>query len=377
MKSIRKNSERHFLGGCWTLLGVVLVLGLAVPSWAQTLFFDDFTGPEGASLDGRVPPGGGGTWTVEFGSAVISDNRARILDQVSPPPGQFPECDEPEPPPHCFPPPMPGRIRLILDTPVTTSHRFQITVVDYVPSAESVDIRAEETPFGFGVWRVAFDRAVGIIVPQVGDPSFVVVLPLSEMQPGTYAVTFRDVNFSAQTFAVDVSATFSSGGGVSATAAGLHFDLFPLFTVGGVAAVTVEAFQETPTDGVLIDDVRLALVPTEIAVAIDIKPGGFPNGINPRSSGTIPVAILSSSTFDAPANVDQTSLTFGRTGNEPSLAFCNLSPEDVNGDGFLDLVCHFNTQQTGFQAVDTEGILKGQTVDAISIEGRDSVLVVP
>ncbi|MFX0195755.1 MAG: hypothetical protein ACFFCW_06500 [Candidatus Hodarchaeota archaeon] len=236
---------------------------MAVPARAQTIFFDDFTGSEGASLNGRVPPGGGGTWAVEFGSAVISDNRARILDQAGPPPYEFPECAEAEPPPHCFDfSPLSGRIRLILDTPVTTSHRLQITVVDYFPGAENVDIRAEETPSGLGVWRVAFDRAVGIIVPQIGTPSFIVILPLSKMQPGTYAVTVRDVDFSTQTFAVDVSATFSSGGGVSATAADLYFDGFPLFTVGAVAAVMVDAFEETPTDDVLIDDVRLALALT-------------------------------------------------------------------------------------------------------------------
>ena len=229
---------------------------VAVPARAQTIFFDDFTGSEGTSLNGRVPPGGGGTWA---GSAVISDNSARILDQAGPPLDEFPECAEAEPPPYCFDfSSMSGRIRLILDTPVTTNHRFQITVVDYVPGAENVDIRAEETPSGLGVWRVAFDRAVGIIVPQIGTPSFVVILPLSEMQAGTYAVTVRDVDFSTQTFAVDVSATFSNGGGVSATAVDLYFDGFPLYTVGAVAAVMVDIFEETATDGVLIDDVQFA-----------------------------------------------------------------------------------------------------------------------
>jgi hypothetical protein len=112
-------------------------------------------------------------------------------------------------------------------------------------------------------------------------------------------------------------------------------------------------------------------------VGIDIKPGSFPNSINPKSLGKIPVAILSSSTLDAPTMVDRTSLTFGRTGNEQSLAFCNLGGEDVNGDGLLDLVCHFNTPQTGFQAGDTAGVLKGKTVSNIPIKGSDSVRIVP
>src|SRR5260370_37482666 len=58
-----------------------------------------------------------------------------------------------------------------------------------------------------------------------------------------------------------------------------------------------------------------------IEVAIDIKPGDSTNTINPGSKGKIPVAVLSSRTIDAVARIDQTSLTFGRTGDESSLAF--------------------------------------------------------
>lgn len=111
-------------------------------------------------------------------------------------------------------------------------------------------------------------------------------------------------------------------------------------------------------------------------VGIDIKPGSFPNSINPKSRGTIPVAILSTPDFDAPEEVDKTSLAFGRTGDEDSLAFCTKSAEDVNSDGLLDQVCHFNTQDTAFQMGDTEGILRGMTVDGRPIEGRDSVRII-
>ena len=112
-------------------------------------------------------------------------------------------------------------------------------------------------------------------------------------------------------------------------------------------------------------------------MTIDIKPGSFPNSINRRSKGKIPVAILSTADFDAPARVDWASLTFGRTGDERSLAFCDSSPEDVNGDGLPDLVCHFSTQLTGFDAGDTEGVVKGRNIDGTAITGRDSVRIVP
>jgi len=111
-------------------------------------------------------------------------------------------------------------------------------------------------------------------------------------------------------------------------------------------------------------------------VQIDIKPGSDPNSLNPKAKGTTAVAILSAADFDAPAEVDRASLTFGRTGDEQSLALCTRSAEDVNADGLLDLVCHFENQKTGFQVGDTEGILKGQTTDGTPIEGRDDVRVV-
>jgi 6-phosphogluconolactonase (cycloisomerase 2 family) len=112
-----------------------------------------------------------------------------------------------------------------------------------------------------------------------------------------------------------------------------------------------------------------------LMVQIDVKPGEDPPTINPKSQGKITVAILSSPAFNAPAEVATTSLTFGRTGSEHSLAFCNPNGEDGNGDGLVDLVCHFNTQTTGFQTGDTVGILKGKTVNSVPIRGTDSIIV--
>ncbi|MBW2570714.1 MAG: SGNH/GDSL hydrolase family protein [Deltaproteobacteria bacterium] len=112
-------------------------------------------------------------------------------------------------------------------------------------------------------------------------------------------------------------------------------------------------------------------------VAIDIKPQSDPNSINPRSKGKIPVAILSTMDFSAPDEVDIDSLMFGSSGGEESLSFCNHNPEDVNGDGYDDLVCHFYTQMTGFDCEDREGIVMGLTIDGIPIEGRDSVKIIP
>lgn len=114
------------------------------------------------------------------------------------------------------------------------------------------------------------------------------------------------------------------------------------------------------------------------SVQILIKPGAAPPvPINAASKGKIPVAILSTSTFDAVANVDPSSLTFGHNGDEQSLAFCDTAGEDVNGDGLPDLVCHFRTRLAGFQSGDTVGILRGKTVQGVPILGQEPIVIVP
>jgi len=96
-----------------------------------------------------------------------------------------------------------------------------------------------------------------------------------------------------------------------------------------------------------------------VAVEIDIKPGrGVPSTINLTSKRKIPVAILSTPSFNA-LSIDTSTLTFGHTGYEHSLVSCNRHGEDANSDGLLDLVCHFSVSQTGFKVGDSKGILKG------------------
>jgi hypothetical protein len=129
---------------------------------------------------------------------------------------------------------------------------------------------------------------------------------------------------------------------------------------------------------VLVDGVSFSVIAGEslLIARVDIKPGSDTNSINAGSRGTIPVALLSLPGFDAPDEVDAASLTFGRTGTEPSLAFCSPGAEDVNGDARPDLKCHFNARDAGFQGGDAQGILEGRTRDARAIRGMDTVRII-
>jgi hypothetical protein len=111
----------------------------------------------------------------------------------------------------------------------------------------------------------------------------------------------------------------------------------------------------------------------ELLVTIDIKPGSFPNSINPRNNGVIPVAILTTNTFNA-ATVSPTTVRFGPTGTEA--APVQFALEDVDGDGDVDLILHFNTEDTGIVCGVTSAAVGGRTTGGQPIRGTDSVRTV-
>jgi hypothetical protein len=113
----------------------------------------------------------------------------------------------------------------------------------------------------------------------------------------------------------------------------------------------------------------------DIPVSIDIRPNTAVNTISLTNGTNIPVAILSSASFNALTDVDKTSLTFGHAGTENSLIGCDLRGQDVNADGRKDLICHFNGTQGSFVMGDSTGYLKGSTTVGNTIHGSDSVVI--
>lgn len=113
--------------------------------------------------------------------------------------------------------------------------------------------------------------------------------------------------------------------------------------------------------------------PSMPRVAIDIKPGSDDNPVNPESRGVIPVAILTTDLFDATA-VDPATVRFGRTGSEAAVAQSAL--EDVDGDGRLDLILHFRTEEAGIRCGDASALLTGETTSGEPIQGSDAISTV-
>lgn len=145
------------------------------------------------------------------------------------------------------------------------------------------------------------------------------------------------------------------------------------------AKLTIGVGDDT---GAAIDDLIFGQLIVKVDVFIDIKPGSSPNTINLGSNGVIPVAILSSADFDATIEVDRDTVELAGAGvavrgkNNKLLAH----EEDVNDDGWIDLVCQIETEnldpgtfQDG-QAVLTGNLLSGS---CYKIEGRDEITIVP
>ncbi len=112
-------------------------------------------------------------------------------------------------------------------------------------------------------------------------------------------------------------------------------------------------------------------------IGIDIKPGSDPNSINLGSNGVVPVAILGSEDFEA-ATVNPSTVTLagadvklkGKSGNAGSL-------EDVNDDGYLDLVVQVYTTSLVLTSGDAEAVLNAYTYAGPALTGSDSIRIVP
>jgi hypothetical protein len=119
-------------------------------------------------------------------------------------------------------------------------------------------------------------------------------------------------------------------------------------------------------------------------IPFDIKPGSDPNSVNLKSKGVLPLAILSTDSFDV-RDVDIDTLLFG----DPLLlenGGTALSPlryafEDVSDDGLIDLSLKFSIPAlVDYDALGPDsiaGLLTGELWDGTRLEGADSIRIVP
>lgn len=110
-------------------------------------------------------------------------------------------------------------------------------------------------------------------------------------------------------------------------------------------------------------DWAAAAPPPVTVVAIDVL-----STINAKAKGVIPVALLTTPAFDATA-VDLSAVRFGP--GEAAETHGIGHPADVDGDGDVDLVLHFRTQEAAIPCSATSATLTG-----LGFTGTDSIRVV-
>ena len=119
-------------------------------------------------------------------------------------------------------------------------------------------------------------------------------------------------------------------------------------------------------------------IPTAIEVSVDLKPGSQTNTINLYSAGVIPIAILSSDTFDALSVKVETVWVSGasvRLAGKSDRYMCQEI--DVNNDGLTDLVCDIETAEFMLEEGEDTVELTAETSDGIKIHGTDLIKIVP
>jgi hypothetical protein len=126
----------------------------------------------------------------------------------------------------------------------------------------------------------------------------------------------------------------------------------------------------------LLCDIPATVSLTGIAqtVVVDVKPGNQTNVINPNASGVIPVALISTTTFDA-TTIDPATVRFGPDGAAEIHGRGHI--DDANGDGRPDLILHFAAEAAGITSGMTTVALVGKTFDRDAIEGSDAIVTVP
>lgn len=109
-----------------------------------------------------------------------------------------------------------------------------------------------------------------------------------------------------------------------------------------------------------------------IPVQISIRPGSSPKTINPGAQEAIPVAILSSPSFDA-RTADPATIRLGPAGAAPT---GETRVADANNDGIPDLILQFPSAAAGVVCGDTSVTLTGKTLSGKSIQGSEPIVTV-
>jgi subtilisin family serine protease len=263
-------------------------------------------------------------------------------------------------------------------TPGSGTWSWSFATTDGPSQSATVTITASDvlagsstTTFALVVNNVAPTVSVGADATVVSGQSFGVAGTFSD--PG--------VNDSPWSWAIDWGFGANSTGSTSSQAGTITASR--QFCAAG--SYTVRLSVTDKDNGTGTDDLTLTV--THVAVTIDVTPAQDPNSVNLGGGGLLPVAVLSTATFDA-TTLDPATVTLGDgSGAETPVARRTngryyASAEDVNGDRRRDLVLHFAVPalvaNADLSLASTSLVLRGFLSDGCTnVSGSASVRVLP
>jgi hypothetical protein len=117
-----------------------------------------------------------------------------------------------------------------------------------------------------------------------------------------------------------------------------------------------------------------------VSVMLPVKIAGLAGGSLTvhKAGGVVPIAILSSSTFDA-RKINPATLSFaaGKLQLFGTADPSSCHAADANGDGLPDMVCAFRADTSLAEAGTGLAVVQGRTLDGMPIRGETAINIVP
>ena len=246
--------------------------------------------------------------------------------------------------------------------------------VSYTASDALPDIDEDESDYADDVLSSegANQSATGTVVDKAGNEASATESPINidlndpvVTPPTDQTVITNDP--AGATVSLSPTATDNLSGVASLVSSPASGSLFPV----GVTTVT-----HTATDDADNSDSATHKVTVLLVADVDVKPGSDVNPLNLNGNGVVPIAILGSATFDVTA-INVGSVSVGPDGASP---VHGGHIEDVNDDGFDDLVVHVREWDLDIDTATPGGTvltlgLTGELADGTPFSGEDQVRI--
>ena len=249
--------------------------------------------------------------------------------------------------------------------------------VDASASKVVSDGSADTQVFGKAVLDVGFTDNV---VVNADGPDLVI---FESARPEGFTVAVLDSAngaYSSPLHFDPVGIGFYDGCGYPVNAALIDLSTFGIPTLGTVSRVRIDNLGSWGSfEGADLSDVRA--VHSAVLASIELKPGTpTPAPLNLKSGGVLPVALVSTPSFDA-LGVDPATVALGDPETGHTAAPFSWTTEDVNGDGLADLLLRFRTSDLAQSGALTAGtarfVLTARTRAGQSVIGTTGVRIVP